>query len=70
MKIVRRKRRHEPVPMKLSGDVTRWLEWSGSELQVRGDDGDAWSVDAFAASAGLEFAEQDDAFLVSANEES
>jgi hypothetical protein len=69
MKIVRRKRRHERVPLRLSGDVTRWLEWSGSELRVRGDDGDAWSVDAFAASAGLEFAERDDAFLSGTNEE-
>ena len=69
MKVVRRKRRAERVPMRLSGDVTRWLEWSGSELRVRGDDGDAWSVDAYAASAGVEFAEQDDAFLAGANEE-
>ena len=55
--------------MRLSGDVTRWLEWSGTELHVRGDDGNAWSVDAFAASAGLEFAERDDAFFAGANEE-
>ena len=66
MELVRRRKRrarHERVPLMLSGEVTRWLEWSGSELRVRGDDGDAWSVDAFAASAGLEFAERDAAFL-------
>lgn len=66
MDIVRktkRKVRRERVPLRLSGDVSRWLEWNGSELNVRGEDGEAWCVDAHAASAGLEFAERDASFL-------
>jgi hypothetical protein len=55
-----KRRKFERVPLKVSGETSRWLEWSGSELRLRGENGEDWCVDAFAASAGLlrpEFAE-------------
>ena len=65
----RRKVRRERVPLRLSDETSRWLEWSGSELHVRGDDGEAWCVDAHAASAGFEFADRDASFLRGDGEE-
>lgn len=64
-----KRRKFERVPLKIVGEGSRWLEWSGSELRVRGEEGEDWCVDAFAASAGLlrpEFAEGD--FQVSEEE--
>lgn len=61
-----KRKKFERVPLKVSGETSRWLEWSGSELRVRGEEGEDWCVDAFAASAGLlrpEFGEEDADFL-------